>query len=206
MKRIILAALLGNIISFALYSQSDIGIFGINRTTDPFEYFLGKLDLENGQISNLDTLPSTFGGFGSQYSPTIDPIGNRYFIISSSKLWSIDLDTGTVLDTLDMDGNDLWYMQYNYKESITGVKQITEINSFKIYPNPARNSINIDLTNCDKNFIMVNILSISGNIMESMSLESHKINQFDLSKLESGIYIIELNTSNNKYYKKIFKQ
>ena len=53
---------------------------------------------------------------------------------------------------------------------------------------------------------MVNILSISGNIMESVRIESHKINQINLSKLERGIYIIELNTSNNKYYKKIFKQ
>ena len=48
MKKKIFAFLLCIVISFALYSQSEIGIFGINRITDPFEYFLGRLDLGNG--------------------------------------------------------------------------------------------------------------------------------------------------------------
>jgi len=204
MKKKIFAFLLCVVISFTLYSQSEIGIFGINRTTDPFEYYLGKLDLENGQINNLGILPSSFGGFGSVYSPTIDPIGNRYFMVSSSKLWSIDLNTGEVLDTLDMEGNDLWYMQYNYKESITKIKQITEINSFKIYPNPTKTYINIESIGAIIRETKIRLSDIQGHVSIDKYI-SNNLERINISNLSKGIYIMEISGNQKMRIEKIIK-
>ena len=118
MKKIILSFVISFVVSFSLYSQNESGIVGINRSTSPFDYFLGKIDLNNSQISNISNTPlSGFGGFGSQYSPAIDPIGNRYFIISNSTLFIIDINTGVVLNTYTINVDDLWYMQYNIMDS-----------------------------------------------------------------------------------------
>jgi len=118
MKKIILSFVISFVVSFSLYSQNESGIVGINRSTSPFDYFLGKIDLNNSQISNISNTPlSGFGGFGSQYSPAIDPIGNRYFIISNSTLFIIDINTGVVLNTYAINVDDLWYMQYNIMDS-----------------------------------------------------------------------------------------
>src|SRR5690606_10534645 len=85
----------GDSLWYMQYNISDNALYGINKKTGTSEYYLGKFDLNTGLISSYPVmLPSNFGGFSTTYTPTIDPIGNRYFIISSSKLWSIDLNTG----------------------------------------------------------------------------------------------------------------
>ncbi len=175
--------------------------YSSGTTTDTYS----QLDslINDGEITNVYIDPQT-GRITNQYSPCdceflnfTEGLGLTY-----DYFWD-----GIVIRDYKLvyykKGEEEWGNPLNL---FTGIKKKDKQTNFEIYPNPALNSTNIDLTNCDKNFIRVNILSISGNIMESVSIENNKINQIDLSGLESGVYIIELNTSDNKYYRKIIKQ
>ncbi len=65
-----------------------------------------------------------------------------------------------------------------------------EIELVKIYPNPAHNELNVELSG-DDNFY--EILSLDGKILKSDLLVNNKIN---VSNLENGIYLLNLDNSN----------
>lgn len=203
MNKAILPLLVSLILSLSLYSQHESNIYGINLTNDGI--YLGKMDLNTGIISNCQSkLPDDFNSFGSQYFPTIDPIGNRYFMISSDKLWSIDLNSGEVLNSYSVSGNDLWCMQYNYKESILGVEQGFMTNSFSIYPNPSKECLYIESKGLNNKKMKIRIFDIWGHVLLDKNL-SNDLEKIDISYLSRGIYIIEIEGNEERRIEKIVK-
>jgi hypothetical protein len=71
----------------------------------------------------------------------------------------------------------------------------------QIYPNPAQDQLNIDLNQETQN-VEVNIYSVSGELVIS-SLESSNKIQLNISKLENGVYFLELIANQKKSIQKI---
>lgn len=69
-----------------------------------------------------------------------------------------------------------------------------------IYPNPAKHTLNISLVEANgKDYVIYNIMGQvvgKGNYTESL----------DLSSLQSGVYMLEVNTDNNKLMKRFIKE
>jgi len=84
------------------------------------------------------------------------------------------------------------------KTSSTEFKTLEEL-GIKVYPNPAYEYVNIDLLNSEKT--KVSIINILGGVVFNKEIvESEKI---DLTKLNKGIYFLNLENSNGKSVKKL---
>lgn len=69
----------------------------------------------------------------------------------------------------------------------------------KLFPNPTKNKITICYTS-NENILSYNIYDISGQKNQS---GTYIKNEIDVSKLKSGLYIIELEFENSREIKKI---
>ena len=73
----------------------------------------------------------------------------------------------------------------------------------KIYPNPTKNILNIKLKNY--NNAQVNIYDLNGRVVLKQNLTSD-ISVIDIQKLNSGLYLLKMNTKNKTITKRIIKQ
>src|SRR5690606_23923923 len=74
-----------------------------------------------------------------------------------------------------------------------GINELSNSNDLIIFPNPAKNNIQINLSNFDDNFNEVIILDISGKAVLSHSISNNDANlNIDVSSLSNGIYTISI--------------
>lgn len=74
------------------------------------------------------------------------------------------------------------------------------LSDIKLYPNPAKNSLNIALNNALET--EANLYDISGRLVRNSTLIEAN-NTIDVSQLENGVYILELSNANGKVSAKI---
>ncbi|MGB0914934.1 MAG: SBBP repeat-containing protein [Crocinitomicaceae bacterium] len=80
------------------------------------------------------------------------------------------------------------------------VDEVTLNNNINIHPNPVKNQLKIDSDLSIKSVLILN------SIGELIALKENSNNTFDLSHLESGIYIIQINTEKGLVNKKFVKE
>lgn len=99
------------------------------------------------------------------------------------------------LKQTDFDG------EYSYSETKSINFNNNEINSFKVFPNPANSSLQIETVNNNSN---IKIIDISGRtIIDIHSQKSN--NKINISELNKGIYFVKLTTNNNTQIIKFIK-
>lgn len=68
---------------------------------------------------------------------------------------------------------------------------------FKIFPNPANNTVNIEISNNEKENFYIEIINITGKIIKTENIQSNnKTISIDISDIPAGIYICKLLGSN----------
>ena len=79
----------------------------------------------------------------------------------------------------------------------------TAANRFEVYPNPAYNKIYIEnIANQNTHYTLIDLL---GNLIMQGDLTQTKI-VVDIADLTQGVYILQLQSSNNLITKSIIKQ
>ena len=71
----------------------------------------------------------------------------------------------------------------------------------KVYPNPANNSLYINLALDSEANIKLQILSIEGRLVFDKNINSNSFNNIDISKIEKGVYFIKIVNNGNVLYK-----
>lgn len=92
---------------------------------------------------------------------------------------------------------EIWKFFSKYSNQAVGVKTITK-NQLKVYPNPAQNSLAIDLT--DQKTAVYALFSITGRKIESGKFSSLN-NHLDISELYPGIYFLQIENQTIKLIK-----
>ncbi|OXB06509.1 M4 family metallopeptidase [Flavobacterium pectinovorum] len=87
------------------------------------------------------------------------------------------------------------------EESITGIAETVETARFALYPNPVESELNISIS--ESNGYTYRITNTLGQQLSSGELYGNPI---DVSKLATGIYLIELNNGSKKIVKKFAKK
>ncbi len=90
------------------------------------------------------------------------------------------------------------------EKSTLDIKEFDK-NKFKIYPNPASNSINIGL-NEKINLKSVTLYDVLGKQIDVTFNETDTNINIDLSKLDSGLYFVHLHANKTQFVHKIIKQ
>ncbi len=119
-------------------------------------------------------------------------------------------------DTCRVDGDVYWYnsakigyeydvtgvVSYNYNKfrlnprdlldinETVSIEELNNTNSFKIYPNPSNNVLNIKMNDFAENSLL-NIYSMQGQILKSVILNNN-LTSLDISSLSNGNYIIQI--------------
>jgi PKD repeat protein len=91
-------------------------------------------------------------------------------------------------------------------ESVNAIEDLTSISSFDLYPNPSTGIFTLSLEGDSKEYIQVSILNVLGQELELQRLDfgSGFIKQeFDMSHLSEGVYLVRLQVDNQAEYHKI---
>ncbi|MDR1345915.1 MAG: T9SS type A sorting domain-containing protein [Bacteroidales bacterium] len=100
-----------------------------------------------------------------------------------------------------------WWQAYNLPcNSLSGIKNNTELLDITVYPNPATDAINIEIKEIqDYQHAAISLYNIHGICLEN-KLISNSITAFNVSHYSSGLYFIEIRQQNGrKYYSKFIK-
>ncbi|NRD20006.1 T9SS type A sorting domain-containing protein [Winogradskyella eckloniae] len=100
---------------------------------------------------------------------------------------------------------------FTTEESITfyatDALSITDVdfsNAIKVYPNPIKDIINIDVTNLNAK-VDYSIINTLGQELVKGKLNSSLLNQIDMSQYQSGVYFVKISTNSNAIIKKLIK-
>ena len=152
--------------------------------------------------NNYFTLEKSKDGINWDYFANIKSIGN-----------SIDLKNYEEKDFSPYIGTNYYRLSqtdFNGKTQIKGSRSV--VNNFsnteiKVYPNPAKDLINISFNGYNNS--KIKLTNLLGNIIYSESLEStneNNIKSLDLSGISKGIYFIEIISDKGKFTQKIIKE
>ena len=86
-------------------------------------------------------------------------------------------------------------------QSIMGLGE-NVLNQFALYPNPAKNIVNIAFGDSVANNVSISVSDISGKIVLAKTI-SNSANSFDVSALTSGMYFVTLTSDGKKQTKKL---
>lgn len=159
----------------------------VEFTLNAFEGLINTATLTLYNSRGNELLSITHDGINTAKQFTSNGIdltaGDYYFIISGTS------ETGS----------------YQVKATPQKALSISEIDSnevFSIYPNPTKNILNLILNN--QNNANASLYDINGRLILKRKLEN-KTSTIDLSSLNTGIYILQLETENTLQTKRIMK-
>ncbi len=115
--------------------------------------------------------------------------------------------TSTFCDTIGMDSTGAlkslgWGLQVKNPVSV-GVEEVTSLEDFSIYPNPATDNITIEFGDNTK-LVQVQLMDISGREIYSGQNQGNQLTQkIDLSGVKSGFYFVIIREGENKRVEKI---
>lgn len=90
--------------------------------------------------------------------------------------------------------------------SLTGIADYNNNNNFlAIYPNPATTNITINFTSTSKN-ASIKIYDVRGRLVKSIANVKSGETTFNISELESGLYLVNVNDGNISTTKRFIKQ
>jgi hypothetical protein len=82
------------------------------------------------------------------------------------------------------------------------LKSISNIPAFSVFPNPAKNNLQIDVVNLNGNSFETQITDLTGKIIYSKNLNANN-NNVDVSALPKGMYFISFKNEDFNYTQKL---
>lgn len=108
-----------------------------------------------------------------------------------------DAETGIVTFGRNADvSTNIFY----FTDLVNGIKEQNYLNPIGIFPNPATNTLNLNISE-DFGYSITNL---QGQVMQHEEIKNAS-NSLDISKLPIGVYIINLTTETGNYYTKFIK-
>jgi len=158
----------------------------------------------------IEVTTSPLLGDNGMTSPVLSPItGMKTFAINQTLYPNVNLSTYDFIVIQCIGINERW--GYVNMGAVSGPdctllsvneKSLTEV--VKVYPNPANDYF--EITNDSQNELAVNIYDILGNKVITSEASRLKKQSFSLANLNSGVYLVELKSDNQKLVKKLIKR
>lgn len=164
---------------------------------------LSNTDLANTPIANLENIQ--FGLVGA--------IGSLNQ--NGEKTFTVTIPTGTTISNYDkvffycLQFNQFWdfgtFTPFTGATcSLLSVNERSLKETVNLYPNPTNDKFEIN--NNSQSAVSVNIYNILGNRVIASEASRLKKQSFSLANLNSGVYLVELKSDNQKLVKKLIKR
>jgi len=158
----------------------------------------------------IEVTTSPLLGDNGMTSPVLSPItGMKTFAINQAMYPNVNLNTYDYIVIQCIGINERWgYVNMGAASgpdcALLSVSEKSLTESVKMYPNPANEEF--EITNDSQNPISVNIYDILGNRVIASEASRLKKQSFSLANLNSGVYLVELKSDNQKLVKKLIKR
>lgn len=139
---------------------------------------------------------SSYFGAITEPTPSITTTNTGTDLTSIDRIF-IRQDSQTETPFLDVDEIRVGTTWASVTPATTGIKEISNENEIKVYPNPAVNFVTISAKESISN---VNIYDFQGKIVSEYDFNETNDIKLNISELAHGIYSIVANTSNGKYF------
>lgn len=190
-----------------------------NKTEETTYNELGNVILrESYKYSESDSLWKGDAKIGYTYNEQGKLlIANHYTWVQGTQLWR---DNTRLINTYDQFGIQqygcvwiwdialsLWYKdssQLYYYSTTSSIGDSERPHVFvQVFPNPCHNQISIDFNGNENEAAAYQIFSVSGKLIDAGSVE--KSNPISVEKLNSGLYLIQINCGSRMYMGKFIK-
>ncbi|WP_445735484.1 M64 family metallopeptidase [Mariniflexile sp.] len=167
----------------------------ISNPTFPIDFHLNLIK------PVLNTLKSTWTLNTANFANDVDVVS----VLETDLTTGMNSLTVTVNDDtamLKVDNHDTFHVYtvtWTIDNSILGVTDITgEVANYSIsmYPNPATHYLNISTETTSNNPIKMDIISLEGKLVKSVTLSNFGTQQIDVSYLSQGVYITNFYSGN----------
>lgn len=106
--------------------------------------------------------------------------------------------------------NPSTWAKATFSNTITGIdeKREPEAREFKVYPNPTKGPLKLEIQGSVGLSVSLQVLSLSGKLLESRSLNvsnGYLYEDLDLSSYEKGVYFLVIDSGIDKSYRKVVK-
>ncbi|WP_430411620.1 T9SS type A sorting domain-containing protein [Kordia sp.] len=158
----------------------------------------------------IEVTTSPLLGDNGMTSPVLSPItGMKTFVINQTLYPNVNLSTYDYVVIQCIGINERWgYVNMAAANgpdcNLLSVAEKSLQESIAVYPNPANDYF--EITNNSPNPISVNIYDILGNRVITSETSRLKKQSFSLANLNSGVYLVELKSDNQKLVKKLIKR
>jgi hypothetical protein len=116
--------------------------------------------------------------------------------------------TGGTYSVTATDQNGCSAIQTVVVTSTVGIDYNSNLASVEIYPNPAKNFLNIDVQCKANDDVTVELTNLNGQVVNSLqyeNIQSKRVNM-NLEQLPSGFYYVRVKTNNGQVVSKVIKQ
>ena len=97
--------------------------------------------------------------------------------------------------TLDADGNP-----------VTSINNPNELKAISVFPNPAKEEVKVNLAGISGDKITIDLVTLNGQIIQSINTTGSTIVPVDIKNLQSGIYLLKIRKDSMIEIRKIIKQ
>ncbi len=186
----------GNYLIGGTTNSNNGDVSGNHSIGNYYDQWLVKLDAQGAIIWQQCIGSSLYNSISDAYILSESEI----FVIGSAP----DINNGDVSCNLK-GGGDVWL--YKLIDTTVNINELELYNSkIKVYPNPAGSVLNISFPeNMDTRKTFIEIIDINGRtLLKSKSLSD--LSQLDISKINSGIYLVKIQNDKTFITRKIIKQ
>ena len=101
----------------------------------------------------------------------------------------------------------LWVDELAFTGTVASVKDISNTNPIKLFPNPAVNVLNVNFHESNINSTQYRVFDIQGKLLLEENFNAEKLNKsIDISNLKAGIYVFNIQTSTGIWSQKFTKE
>jgi hypothetical protein len=172
-------------------------LYAIENSSSPvIAYVLERDNLSNGNWQAVGSVAAT-----QQF--IIDP---NYSSFQSTASWRVRTQWNIFcVPTLKSAFNSSSFSN-KISNAIIGMTEISNTFSFNLFPQPAKNEINIEADLPNGSSITISLADVAGKIL--LSEENKKINSkttIDISKYPNGLYILQVDHIGQRFNRRIIK-
>lgn len=197
-------------------SAQDVGVISVISPPENVDLNLDSMYEVTVRIQNFGT--SSIQNIPVKYALGFNDVLLENYLISIPAGGTADFTFTDSLDftsTLAMAGyaqtellgdtdpnNDRVDTQYTVASIFDNLEDVAGV--INIYPNPVVDQLSIDYKGSDP--VNVNIYNVAGQHVRSLgSISGKDVNDFDVSDLESGVYMVQVSSEKGTTYKKFVK-
>jgi len=197
--------------SMLAYSKLNYQGIEFGETIDASGMDTLHIDVWSTSVSNLLIFPISEGSGEKSVTKALEVNTWNSFDISLTDFTSQNLTVNDLIQFKfeDPDGNSgTIYLDniYFYKKGINSVRPIS-FNTLKVYPNPTTGKLHLDIDAASSTISSYSLLNVQGQTILSTDVNSTAINTtVDVSKFNTGVYFLKINTENGNYTHRVIVQ